>query len=76
MFSFILFILKDFFLVENEWYVLGASMTEPIFGGLGEYVAKFQKFTPRHASAIVAILVEEGLIIARGRKPIEIRRVK
>lgn len=51
-------------------------MTEPISGGLGEFVTKFQGFTPRHVSAIAAIIVEEGSITARGNKPIELRRVK
>ncbi len=59
-------ILSDFFVDEIEWYALGASMTEPIPGGLGDFISKFQKLTPRHASAIAAILVDDGLLIARG----------
>ena len=68
-------ILEKFFIEQDHWYQLGASMTEPDPAGLGSFVRKtFPSFSPRHASAIAAILVYEGLIIFRGKKPIELKK--
>lgn len=51
-------------------------MTAPINGGLGEYIQKnFSRLTPRHASAIAAIMVQENLIECRGKKPLELRKL-
>jgi len=69
-------ILNDYFRDRRTWYPLGASMTNPIRGGLGEYVQKnCASLTPRHASAIAAILVQDNLIESRGNKPIELRKL-
>jgi len=58
------------------WYPLGASMTAPANGGLGEYIQKnLSRLTPRYASAIAAIMVEQNLIECRGKKPIELRKL-
>ncbi len=69
-------ILNDYFRDRRTWYPLGASMTNPISGGLGEYVQKnCPSLTPRHASAIAAILAQDKLIQSRGNKPIELRKL-
>ena len=68
-------ILEKFFVEPGRWYLLGASMTEPDPAGLGSFVRKtFPSFSPRHASAIAAILVDESFVIFRGRKPIELKK--
>jgi hypothetical protein len=67
-------ILDGFFTEPGRWYLLGASMTEPDPAGLGSFIRKtFPSFTPRHASAVAAIMVQEGFLVYRGRKPIELR---
>lgn len=69
-------IMNDFFVDSNEWYPLGASMDKPIKGGLGEYVKDNIPFlTPRHASAIAAILYNENLISVKGKKPLYLKKV-
>lgn len=72
--SFVTVVLEDFFTDAQRWYPLGASMTEPVSGGLGEFVRDHSMLTPRHASALAAIMVADGLLKYRGRKPIELRR--
>jgi len=68
-------ILDNFFVELNKWYPLGASMTEPIKNGLGKYIQeRVPPFTPRHASAIAAIMVQDNLIDFRGKKPIELKK--
>ena len=68
-------ILEKFFIEPGRWYLLGASMTEPDPDGLGSFVRKeFPSFSPRHASAIAAILVHDDFVLSRGRKPIELRK--
>lgn len=70
-------ILNEFFIDTDKWYLLGASMTVPIRGGLGEYVSKIStSFNPRYASAIAAIMVNEKHLIHKGIKPIELKRIK
>lgn len=69
-------ILDDFFVDSDKWYTLGASMTKPATDGLGEFVSsRFHRFSPRHASAIAAIMAQDNLIEYRGKKPIELRKV-
>lgn len=63
----------NFFKHKDEWYSLGACVDSPIKNGLGEYIVKKHKLTPRHASVIAAIMYNEGLIEFRGKKPIELR---
>jgi hypothetical protein len=61
-------ILNNFFKNFENWYILGASMDDPIIGGLGEYVQKnFPPLTPRHASAIAAIMAHYNLIDFKGK---------
>jgi hypothetical protein len=68
-------ILDQFFIGPNEWYLLSASMTDPDTNGFGYYVWKnFSSFTPRHASAIAAIMVKEEFLMSRGRKPIYLKK--
>jgi len=69
-------ILENYFKDSKTWYPLGSSMTAPINGGLGEYIQKnFSRLTPRHASAIAAIMVRDNLIECRGKKPLELRKL-
>jgi len=69
-------ILKKYFLKANEWYPLGASMTQPISGGLGEFIQReIPPLGPRHASAIAAMMVNEAWLEAKGKNPIMLRRV-
>jgi hypothetical protein len=68
-------ILEQFFVHSDLWYLLGASMTAPDLEGLGSFIRKnFSSFTPRHASAIAAIMVHENLLEYRGMKPIFLKK--
>lgn len=70
-------IMQDYFQENTNWYTLGASMTAPIPGGLGEFILQeLPPLGPRHASAIAAIMVNEGWLESRGKNPIELKRVK
>ncbi len=69
--------MKKYFLDFKTWYPLGASMTNPLKGGLGEYLNKnYPKLNPRYASVLAAIMVKEGLIENKNLKPILIRKLK
>jgi hypothetical protein len=68
-------IMLNFFIDNEKWYPLGACSNNPQKGGLGEYVALKHGFTPRCASAIAAIMLNEGLIQFRGQRPIELKRI-
>jgi len=68
-------ILDVFFCDKRKWYPLGATFDKPMKGGLGEFLRdELRGFTPRYASAVAAILVNEGYLIAKGRRPIYLRR--
>ena len=68
-------VLDDFFVDSTKWYPLGASMTDPPADGLGHFVAGLASaLTPRHASAIAAIMVNEQWLEHRGASPIELRK--
>ena len=69
-------ILNNYFKNATIWYPLGASMDNPIEGGLGEYIQSKTTLTPRHASAIAAIMVHENLLETKGKKPIKLKLVK
>jgi hypothetical protein len=69
-------ILKNYFIDSKTWYILGASMTNPTKDGLGEYIQKnFKSLTPRHASAIAAILVSERILNTKELKPILLKKI-
>ena len=69
-------ILNSYFAVPGHWYPLGASEDDPIPGGFGEFLqGTFQGFTPRHASAIAAVLVDLGYLDFRGKKPVYLRKI-
>ncbi len=64
-------ILDEFFMNKDEWYPLGASMDNPMPIGLGIFVRdNFNMLSPRHASAIAAILVNENILTFKGMRPI------
>ena len=67
---------ENFFIEQKKWYPLGASETVPMKGGLGEFItSKQSNLTPRHASALAAIMNEEGMIVAlKDQKPILLRK--
>jgi hypothetical protein len=68
-------LLTNFFTDENAWYQLGASMTDSPQGSFGKYIDdKYPSLTPHHASAIASIMVNEGLLTYRGKKPIELQK--
>jgi hypothetical protein len=67
-------ILSQYFNDTDRWHPLGASMDLPMPGGLGEYLRANSTLTPRHASAVAAILVSEGELECRGQRPIELRK--
>ena len=69
-------IIKNYFVDSTKWYPLGASMTNPVKGGLGEYISnKYPQLNPRYATAIAAIMVYEGLIESKNLKPILMRKL-
>ena len=69
-------ILKNFFTDKNRWYPLGASETNPMPKGLGAYInSKSINLNPRHASAIAAIMCEEKMIEAKGKKPVLLKKI-
>lgn len=69
-------IVNDFFKDDKEWYLLGASETSPSKGGFGEFLTTLNmSFTPRHGSAIAAILVKEGILKSKGKRPIKLRKL-
>ena len=66
----------NFFTVKNNWYKLGASVEPVIEDGFGYYLyIKNTGLSPKHASAVAAVMVNERLLEYRGTKPIELRRV-
>ena len=68
-------VLDDFFVDSVQWYPLGASVTNTPADGLGHFVADLApSLTPRHASAIAAIMVNEEWLEHRGASPIELRK--
>lgn len=68
-------ILCNFFTDNMKWYDLGASMDKPMPGGLGKFIAeRYPELSPRHASAIAAIMVHEKLIQFKGESPIKLRK--
>ena len=68
-------VMENLFRVD-KWIPLGASQDKPIKGGFGEYIRdNYIKYTPRHASAIAAVMVEEGLLDSKGLKPVMLKKV-
>lgn len=65
----------NFFIDHEKWYPQGACSNNPQKSGLREYLAFKHGFTPRYASAIAAIMFNEGLIQFRGIRPIELKRI-
>lgn len=69
-------ILDKIFISKDEWYPLGASMDNPMPNGLGIFVRdNFIMLSPRHASAIAAILVNENILTLKGKKPILLKKL-
>lgn len=66
-------ILNEFF-ISDEWYPLGADMTNPLTGGLGEFIKKEFELLPRYASAIAAIFVDLDIVSFRQGSPILLKR--
>lgn len=68
-------LILDTFFSDDEWHKLGSSMTNPSQGGLGEFLKNnIPRYSPRHASAIAAILVYLGELEFKGQKTILLRR--
>ena len=69
-------ILDGFFINVDEWYPLGASMDNPMPNGFGMFIRdNFKMLSPRHASAIAAILVNENILTFKGKKPILLKKL-
>ena len=68
-------VLNSYLIDKDQWYPLGASMTEPIKGGLGEYLRDYKQFSPRYASVIGAIMYNEGKINYKGKGKIMLKRI-
>ena len=69
-------VLNGFFSNTEKWYELGANMTDVKEGGLGNFIVNITsgRLTPRHASAIAAVLVKEKLLLSKGIKPIMLKK--
>lgn len=50
-------------------------MTEPIEGGLGKFLLENHKLSPRYASLIAAVMVNESLLSFKGKKPIMLKKI-
>lgn len=67
-------ILQEFF-SDGAEKMLGASETAPPKDGFGWYLHdRFPQYTPRHASAIAAIMCNLGLLDYRVKKAIYLRK--
>lgn len=70
-------ILENFFAESDKWYPLGAHMVDPIPEGLGVFIHSIDKdLSYRHACAVAAIMVHEGLIDYKDKSPILLRKIK
>ena len=68
---------ENFFIETDRWCPLGADEVSPMPGGLGDYLKKTHKgLTPRHASAIAAIMHHEEFISYKDGKPILLKKVE
>lgn len=58
--------IETHFFQTSGWYLLGASMTNPPPGGLGDYIQNHQHVweahSPRFASMLAAIMVHKKMI--------------
>lgn len=68
-------ILKNFFIDADNWYPLGASMTNPIKSGLGKYLLIKQNLSPRYASLIASIMYDKGLINYKMKGRIDLKKI-
>ncbi|WMM26674.1 hypothetical protein RBU61_08345 [Tissierella sp. MB52-C2] len=50
-------------------------MTAPMNKGLGEFLLENYKLSPRYASLIAAMMVNERLIEAKGKKTIMLKKI-
>lgn len=72
--------IKNNFFKTSGWYHLGASMTNPTEGGLGDYLQNkqhvWEQHSPRFASMIAAIMVHKRMIAFRRIKnEFEIKKI-
>lgn len=64
-------------MLPDKWYPLGADMVSPMPGGLGVFIqSRYKDLSPRHASAIAALMYQEGFIDYKDGKPILLRKIK
>lgn len=52
---------------DRDWFPLGASMTTPTPGSLGEYFRTVLGQTPRYSSHFAAVLVHQGRLATMNR---------
>lgn len=61
--SLVNYLLRNFFVNPKAYYPLGASVQPVYKDGLGEFITNLNiNLTPRHASAIAAVLVNEAIL--------------
>ena len=63
------------FFDDGEWHPMGASQDKPMADGFGAFLKKVFSISPRYASAIAPILVNEGILEFRGKRPIFLRKI-
>ena len=68
-------VLNDFFIDKEKWYPLGASMTDPIKGGLGEFLSIKRGLSPRHASVVASIMYDQKLVDYKMKRRIDLKRI-
>lgn len=67
-------ILQEFF-SDGAEKMMGASETDPPQDGFGWYLHdRFPQYTPRHASAIAAIMCDLGVLDYRVKKAVYLRK--
>ncbi|WP_048150534.1 hypothetical protein [Methanolacinia paynteri] len=64
--------IRDNFFKTSDWYPLGAKWDDPIEGGLGEYIQKYQTISslhsPKYASMIASIMFHLKMVEYRRNK--------
>jgi len=76
----LLYDIQSNFFKTPDWYLLGASMTNPPVAGLGYYIQNHQHVwemhSPRFASMLAPIMIHKKMIISRKRgRAFELKKI-